>query len=81
MLAVRPVGSTIVTDQGFATTVHDGRRVIGRREGSEWSITCTRRAGNPVSSATGMAATRLDALQRAGLTSDDAGEVLGRIGI
>ncbi|MGZ4233872.1 MAG: hypothetical protein ACXVVQ_20925 [Solirubrobacteraceae bacterium] len=29
----------------------------------------------------GMAATRLDALQRAGLTGDDAGEVLGRLGI
>ena len=78
---VYSVGSTIVSDQDFATTLHDGRRVIGRREGSEWSIYVYSPGGQSRLLAYGIAATRADALQRAGLTGEDAGEVLGRIGI
>jgi hypothetical protein len=77
---VYSVGSTIVTDQDFATTLHDGRCVIGRREGSEWSIHVYSPGGQCLLGY-GIAATRPDALQRAGLTGEDAGEVLGRIGI
>ena len=75
------VGSTIGTDQDFATTLRDGRRVIGRREGSEWSIHVYSPAGQSRLLGYGVAATRPDALERAGLTGEDAGEVLGRIGI
>jgi hypothetical protein len=78
---VYSVGSTIVTDQDFATTLHDGRRVIGRCEGSEWSIYVYSPGGRSRLLGYGIAATRPDALQRAGLTGEDAGEVLGRIGI
>ena len=78
---VSSVGSTIVTDQDFATTLRDGRRVIGRREGSEWSIYVYSPGEQSRLLGYGTAATRPDALQRAGLTGQDAGEVLGRIGI
>ena len=75
------VGSTIGTDQDFATTLRDGRRVIGRREGSEWSIHVYSSARQSRLLGYGVAATRPDALERAGLSGEDAGEVLGRIGI
>ena len=75
------VGSTIGTDQDFATTLRDGRRVIGRREGSEWSIHVYSSARQSRLLGYGIAATRPDALERAGLSGEDAGEVLGRIGI
>ena len=74
-------GSTIGTDQDFATTLRDGRRVIGRREGSEWSIHVYSPDRQSRLLGYGAAATRPDALERAGLTGEDAGEVLGRIGI
>jgi hypothetical protein len=76
----RAVGSTTVTDQDFATTLRDGRRVIGRREGSEWSIHVYSPDRQSRLLGYGVAATRPDALERAGLTGEDAGEVLGRIG-
>ena len=75
------VGSTIGTDQDFATTLRDGRRVIGRLEGSEWSIHVYSSARQSRLLGYGVAATRPDALERAGLSGEDAGEVLGRIGI
>ena len=75
------VGSTIGTDQDFATTLRDGRRVIGRREGNEWTIHVYSPARQSRLLGYGVAATRPDALERAGLTGEDAGEVLGRIGI
>jgi hypothetical protein len=76
-----PVGSTIVTDQDFATTLRDGRRVIGRREGNEWSIHVYSPDRQSRLLGYGVAATRPDALERAGVTGEDAAEVLGRIGI
>jgi Group II intron, maturase-specific domain len=78
---VYSVGSTIVSDQDCATTLHDGRRVIGCRGGGEWSIYVYSPGGQSRLLGYGIAATRPDALQRAGPTGEDAGEILGRIGI
>ena len=75
------LGSTIVTDQDFATTLprRAPRDRPPRRQ--EWSIYVYSPSGQSRLLGYGIAATRPDALQRAGLTGEDAGEVLGRIGI
>ena len=65
----------------FAVTLSDGRRVIGRDRDGEWSICVYAPDSDGRLLAFGSAATRLQALEQAGLCSDDAGEVLGRAGI
>jgi hypothetical protein len=73
--------STIFTRRDFATTLRDGRRVVGRHDGKDWSV----RLYSPGQPARlvgyGVAATRLAALEDAGVSAELAGEVLGRIGI
>lgn len=64
----------------FATALCDGRRVLGRHRDGQWSIYVYaphdgRLLGHAVAN------TRLSALEQAGLSGDDAGEVLGRTGI
>ena len=72
---------TIFTRRDFATTLRDGRRVVGRHDGKDWSV----RLYSPGEPARlvgyGVAATRLAALEDAGVSGELAGEVLGRIGI
>jgi hypothetical protein len=75
----RPAGSTTVTHHDFATTLHDGRSVIGRRRESHWQIHVYSPDRRLLGC--GAAATRPDALASAGLSGEDAGEVLGRVGI
>ena len=75
----RPAGSTTVTRHDFATTLHDGRRVIGRQRDSHWQIHVYSPDCRPLGS--GAAPTRPDALASAGLSGEDTGEVLGRVGI
>ena len=78
---VRPVGSTIVTGREFATTLQDGRRVTGRRRAGRWQIHVYPPDRHHPLLGHGTAPTRPDALAAAGLSGEDAGEVLGRIGI
>ena len=75
----RPTGSTTVTRHDFATTLHDGRRVIGRQRDSHWQIHVYSTDCRPLGH--GAARTRPDALAAAGLSGEDTGEVLGRVGI
>jgi hypothetical protein len=77
----RPVRSTTVTSQDFATTLQDGRRVIGRHHRGQWSVHVYSPHDQPRLLGYGRAATRPEALERAGLSGEDAGEVLGRVGI
>ena len=63
----------------FAVTLIDGRRVIGQLLESRWYVYVYGGDGRLLGY--GAAATRPLALQRAGLSSDDAGEALGRRGI
>jgi hypothetical protein len=65
----------------FAVTLRDGRRVVGRQRDGGWRI-YVYAPGNDdrlLGCATGR--TRLRALELAGLSGDDAGEVLGRAGV
>jgi hypothetical protein len=63
----------------FAVTLLDGRRVIGHDRDGEWSVYVYGDDGRLLGYGTG--GMRLGALEQAGLSSDDAGEVLGRSGI
>ena len=71
--------STVVGQRDFATTLLDGRRVIGRRNPGGWHVHVYSPGARLVGYA--VAATRPAALQAAGLSGGSAGEVLGRIGI
>jgi hypothetical protein len=63
----------------FAVTLLCGLRVIGDDRAGDWSVTVYAEDGRLLGC--GSAPTRLRALEQAGLSSDDAGEVLGRSGI
>jgi len=63
----------------FAVSLSCGMRVVGHDRSGEWSVTVYAGDGRLLGS--GRAGTRLNALVQAGLSSDDAGEVLGRSGI
>ena len=63
----------------FAVTLSDGRRVVGHDRDREWSVYIYADDGRLIGYAS--APTRLHALEQAGLSSDHAGEVLGRSGI
>lgn len=76
-----PVGSTIVTGSDFATTLHDGRRVVGRKRERRWEVHVYSPDRRSRLLGYGTALTRPAALASAGLSGEDAGEVLGRIGI
>ena len=73
----RPLGSTIVARDHFATTLHDGRRVIGHGRDSHWQVHVY--SDERRSRLLGYGRARPDALASAGLSGGDAGEVLGRI--
>ena len=63
----------------FALTLSDGLRVVGYDRGGEWLVCVYQPDGRLIGHA--VAGTRLHALAQAGLSGDDAGEVLGRAGI
>lgn len=60
----------------FAATLSDGRRVVGHDRDGEWSVYVYADDGRLLGYGTGSA--RLHALEQAGLSGDQAGEVLGR---
>ena len=72
VIGVRPV-------RDFAVTLSDGLRVVGYDRGNEWLVHVYEPDGKLIGHA--VAGTRLHALEQAGLSGDDAGEVLGRAGI
>ena len=74
-------GVTTVTPVDFATTLHDGRRVLGKHAGGRWSVHVYSPGGHGRLLGYGVASARPQALERAGLSGDDAGKVLGRIGV
>jgi len=76
-----PVGSTVVTGRDFATTLHDGRRVVGRKREHRWEVHVYSPERRARLVGYGTALTRPAALAAAGLSGDDSGEVLGRVGI
>lgn len=62
----------------FTVTLLCGLRVVGHDRAGDWSVSVYadgRLLGH------GSGGTRLHALEQAGVSSDDAGEVLGRSGI
>jgi hypothetical protein len=63
----------------FAVTLTDGRRVVGRDRDGAWSVSVYDEDRRLLGY--GTASNRLDALEQAGLSDDDAGEVLGLSGI
>jgi hypothetical protein len=63
----------------FVVRLLDGRRVVGRDRDGRWSVSVYGDGAQPIASAT--VGTRLHALERVGLSSEHAGEVLGRSGI
>ncbi len=63
----------------FSVTLSDGLRVVGYDRGGDWLVHVYQPDGRLLGHAT--AGTRLHALTQAGLSGDDAGEVLGRAGI
>jgi hypothetical protein len=65
----------------FAVTLIDGRRVIGQMLESHWYVYVYAGDDDGKLLGYGTAQTRPLALQRAGLSGDDAGEALGRSGI
>ncbi len=65
----------------FAVTLSDGRRVVGHNQDGEWSIYVYAGDGGRRLVGYGTARTRPHALEHAGLSGEDAGEVLGRAGI
>jgi hypothetical protein len=65
----------------FAVTLLDGRRVVGHDRGGEWSMYVYAGEGDDRLLSCGIASTRPYALEHAGLSGEDAGEVLGRAGI
>jgi hypothetical protein len=74
------IDRTVMTHNDFATTLSDGRRVIGRYSHGSWSVDVYTAGDRPRMIGHGAAPTRPPALARAGLTSVDADEVLGRMG-
>ena len=76
-----PVIETTGPVRDFAVTLSDGRRVIGHDRDGKWSIYVYAPDSDGRLLAFESAAMRLQALERAGLCGDDAGEVLGRAGI
>jgi hypothetical protein len=74
-------GGTTVAPADFATTLHDGRRVLGKHAGGRWSVHVYSPGGRGRLLGYGVASARPQALERAGLSGDDADEVLGRIGV
>jgi hypothetical protein len=70
----------VVVRPDFATALWDGRWVVGRHRDGQWSIyVYAADDGSLLGHA--IASTRLSALEQAGLSGDDVGEVLGRTGI
>ena len=65
----------------FAVTLLDGRRIVGHDRGSEWSMYVYASEDDDRLLGSGTASTRPYALEHAGLSGEDAGEVLGRAGI
>jgi hypothetical protein len=65
----------------FTVTLSDGRRVTGDGNRGEWSVCVYAPAAGRPLLGSGVGPTRLHALECAGLSGDDAGEVLGRAGI
>jgi len=78
-LAPDPVIAIAGPVHDFAVTLSDGRRVIGHDRDREWSIYVYSDDGRLLGY--GGAATRVRALEQAGLSGDHVGEVLGRSGI
>ncbi len=74
-----PVVAIAAPVHDFAVTLSDGRRVVGHDRDREWSVHLYGDDGRLIGYAS--AGTRLHALEQAGLSSDLAGEVLGRSGI
>lgn len=73
--------ATTVTRVDFAATLHDGRRVLGKHAGGRWSAHVYSPEEHGRLLGYGVASTRPQALERAGLSGQDAGEVLGRLGV
>ena len=65
----------------FAVTLLDGRRVVGQHRDGEWAIYVYAYADDDWLLGYGTDRARPRALEDAGLSGDDAGEVLGRAGI
>ena len=63
----------------FAVTLLDGRQVVGHARRGGWSMSVYAGDGRLLGSGSGR--TRPYALEQAGLSGEDAGEVLGRAGI
>jgi hypothetical protein len=83
---VRDLSRDPVIDMGgplrdFTVTLSDGRQVTGDGNRGEWSVCVYAPAADRPLLSRGVGPTRLYALERAGLSGDDAGEVLGRAGI
>lgn len=65
----------------FAVTLLDGRQVVGHVRGGEWSVYVYAGDVDGRLLGYGIACTRPYALEHAGLSGEDAGEVLGLAGI
>jgi hypothetical protein len=76
-----PAREFAVTRPDLAATPYDGRQVVGRQRDGRWTICVYASAGDDRLLGYATARTRLSALQHAGLSGDDAVEVLGRAGI
>ncbi len=63
----------------FAVTLSGGLKVVGYDRGGEWLVQVYDRDGRLSGHA--VAGIRLQAMRQAGLSGDEAGEVLGRAGI
>jgi hypothetical protein len=75
------VASILVTSPDFATTLEDGRRVVGLYHAGDWTVHVYSAHDQPRLLGYRRAATRLATLEAAALTAEDPGEVLARIGI
>jgi hypothetical protein len=69
------------TRHDFAKTLRDGRRVVARHDGKDWSVRLYSQGEPARLVGYGIAATRLAALEGAGVSRELAGEVLGPISI
>jgi hypothetical protein len=77
----RPAPESAAARPDFATTLRDGRRVVGRHCDGNWTIHVYSSDRDDRLLGYGTARTRPRALEQAGLSGDDAGEVLGRTGV